>query len=985
MGGPPISRDSLTYHDHMDKFNQYAESLKTYQKDNQKKITISHHGISQEVPVKAALQELMKAYGQLRKYENPDMPLIKNQLQGVLRNKELKKEYPLRRLLFKIQKTTTALIAKIASMRGKLKVPELKPAEPRAEVPPHDDTPPKPTSFHGLFNPVFIKPGEPVHVVSPPPLKVVTPPPVGLVVPPPFPERDLLNAFNREVFTALEITLDNPKFHMRSLTIEVVPSDQDKVTLKVRDHSLRKNYNFEVVFEENKFVIKDLATDKFVADLRSNFDRKNVVNQLVNYIDANNIPAREPSIQDLKDRIGLKSKVISGHRGRLDYFVRSSNADPKAVTVSIFDSFENNRSFIRFYVAGDQVKAFYVDENGENQPNPVETIPLSEIRSPDHLFEIAVKHANFKTENLKSNAQKLLDQIGKVDFYESVEGYPGLICRIRKSESTDAVTIFTYNSTQQGAIFRLYLEGDQVYMKELSTSKGTTVDSFPLSELSKEKVLGLASKHSGLVKEFGVGEATVLARMFASVQWDKDQIQLKAIQMGFDPAKKVGDYLQEQIDAFLAYYDAGKNVNYSQDTTIERLIKKVEASKHEGLVTKEAHAAMSHVLRSFLDSDKASSEDKKLFKVIQERMEEQFDYEWTGRRILKQALAYGINAQELAHEQAREILAKADLPKYKTIGPFLSAGWSREGGGHHINVETLRVGDKYHIIVSNAGAGVGRGHRPVYEYDAKGNLITTYQEVDERGNPLEDDKGNPIIKEKMEGITIKTYETDAAGAEKILADVLIFNTQLQEPTASKDFYDLFDKATPIEDYRILPRRLQDIGNCAVKSQEEAYFYICQRLGRTSAANAFLNFLDEELLRVAKHYPALRDDLKKKGKKPPVQPLLEGSSIFVLHEMSPTKGRVEHRLPLGSKEEQIFPIGREEMVALTKPEGGISRRHAVLIQKNGKYYLRRHEKCHPDNTVGCIRGGKLHTVKAGESYEVRKGDVIDLSGYRLTVS
>ncbi|PJD96789.1 MAG: hypothetical protein CK425_05465 [Parachlamydia sp.] len=611
-----------------------------------------------------------------------------------------------------------------------------------------------------------------------------------------------------------------------------------------------------------------------------------------------------------------------------------------------------------------EVLSFHLDKDqvlikeSSSQRN-VATVPLAEF-TQERILAVVDNYIGFKPEkDLRPDAEQILAMLGNPDAKKKIDFGDGY-CYIRKSSSTEAVTLLARNITGEEAVFRLYLDKDQVYLRQLLAKGEATVAVLPLKEVTQDKVIELALKHSSFSEDFGRGDQTFMARMLASVMWTAEDIKLEAIKRGFDPAKRVEDYPMAMMEDFLKHYDARKNVIVSPQMTIEKLIKDIEKSKEEGTLAKETHAAMSYMLGKYLKV--VPPQDRKFFETLHQRLEDQFNYVFKEGAQLKKLLAppaLTAQANQIAGVSAQNILKKASSPEYQEVGVFVSGGWfSVTHGGHHINLEVRKVGDKFHIIASNAGSG-SRNHREVFALDRD---------------------GDPVPRDDNQGITTQIFEADATEAEEILKNVLLFRYEFQESDRnSANFYALFKNAKVIEDYSLPVRPFQNIGNCGVRNIQESLFYIAQRQGKVEAVNAFQDLLTSELLAVAEHYPALKQELELKGKKPRVKPLLKGNSQLILREPLNKK---DHVLPRGMKEEVAFPIGLMGAIAVTAPN--LSRQQAQLVQKNGKYYLERHPRCHKDNRVGLLRGGRFQEVNGREQVEVRKGDVIQLNNYRLTV-
>lgn len=910
-----------SYNDYQKKFHKYAESIKKHNFEGGHRIILAKKdGTEKAVEVTAAISKLMHSYRKLGQYENLSKSATGAQMDQILNSAKIKKEFPVKRLLFKVRKFTADLLSRFQAFRGKLKTPEATPSSRPG--------PDSPVHVKGGAEKILEHLGDLAHK--------------GLF----FNENDMFCNIKKSTSTdavnflfrkklddgaeqegILRFYLDENQVHIKQFS-RFSRLETDVVTLPLSQ--LTKEKIFEVV--DNHFGFTPPGKG-----LKGNAEK--ILGQVG---DSN-----------------LEGFAFSGN-DMLCFLKKSSSSEDVANLIFRKDLGEGKEKsgILNLELDKDQVciKEFATDLN-------VATIPLAEL-TQERIFTLVDNYIGFNPpeKDLRPDAEQILAKLGNPDSKDIVDFGSNGLCFIRKSSSKDAVTLVARSPSGEQALFRLYLDKDQVYVKQALVSNEATIGVIPLKELTQEKVIALAAKHSGFdAVTFGNPNQTVMIRMLASVVWSVEDIKLEAIKRGFDPDKRVKDYPVAMIEDFMRHYDAAKNVIVSPQMTIEKLIGDIEKSKKEGLIAKESYAAMSHMLEKYLKI--APPEDRKLFETFQQRLEDQFNFVFKEGEQLKKLLSPPASiskANQLAKVSAQNLLQKASQPAYQEIGPFLSAGWfSATKTGHHINLEVRKVGDKFHFIISNAGAG-SSNHREVFNLDRD---------------------GNPIPRDDNQGITTQIFEADAAQAQEILKNVLLFRYEFQESTKnSANFYAIFKNAKVIEDYSLPVRPFQDVGNCGVRNIQESLFYIAQRQGKVQAANDFQDLLTSELLVAAKHYPALKQELELKGRKPRVKPLLKGDSQFILREPLNKK---DHVLPQGMKEEIAFPIGLLGTIAVTSPN--LSRQQAQLVQKNGKYYLERHPKCHKDNRVGLLRDGRFQEITGTQQVEVRKGDIIQLNAYRLTVA
>jgi len=921
-------KDKGNFNDFQEKFQKYAEGIQTSNLEGHKVTVAKKDGTEKSVDAKVAISKLMNSYRKLGQYQNLSKSSAASKMDQILNSPEFKNEYPVKRLMLKLNKFGADLSSSFRAFRGKLKTPEASSSpQPSAEEP----------SPGVAANPT----SKPTPLLSK--------------------QEEILNKFRNFGEKTVQFSGNNLDVYARkSKTSDGISLffKKDFKDGSVRDGILR----IYLDKEKDQVSIKQFfpitqAEAEIVSMPFSELNQEKILQVIEKHIgqESNVFKSNAELILDKLGKPGPDEITLGPGRTAL-----IQNFGPSSVIISTVDRSGQSAEFT-ISIKNDQalIRQVFTDHGAYE----VGVMPLSALNK-ESVFEILNKVID-KQEDLRSPVEQMLDKLGNPTAKQRIAFGNNGFCQIRKSSAADAVTLVANGDAGDYAAFRLYMDKKQVYVKQMIGGAETTIGAIPLKDLTQKKLIDLTLKHSGFKEpESGLASHTVLARMLGSVIWSKDDIKLEAIKRGFDPDKCVGEYSAEKIKNFLNHYDAAKNINPSSDMTIAQLISKIEESKQEGLVTKESYAATSYILESYLKV--VPPQDREFFETFQQRFEEQFKYEWDERPHLKKLLLPPANiagAEQFAKKGARDLLRKADKPEYQQVGALISGGWnSRTKGGHHINIEVRKAGDKYHIILNNAGSGA-RFHRKVYDLG---------------------EDGYPIPRKDNAGITTKIFEADASEAEEILKNVLLFKSQPQEgDNNSGDFYELFNKAKVIEDYSIPIRPFQDIGNCSVRNVQESLFYIAQRQGKIDAVNAFQDHLTSELLLAAKHYPALERDLVLKGKKPRIKPLQQGVAQLVLREITANK---DHVLPQGLKGQAVFPIGTQGVVSVEALNvHNLSRLQAQLVQKDGKYYLERHPKCYKDNVVGLVRGAQMYELTAGNQMEVQKGDIIQLNGYKLVVA
>jgi len=532
-------------------------------------------------------------------------------------------------------------------------------------------------------------------------------------------------------------------------------------------------------------------------------------------------------------------------------------------------------------------------------------------------------------------------------------------CIIKPSKSSDAI-VFYFNFPFPDKV-KLYLDGNNVYLKQVGEGGETTIDTFLLKDFTPNEVIKSVIKYHLITfnppKPDNVSflpqnrPKTIVHRMLGSIYWKKKDYQVKAKEMGLYPLnKKLKEFPPEKVQAFFDFFLVQKALGDNPDLTIETLIQNVKKSKKEGMLPVLSFAGMKQVVTEFINSDKANTEDKKMFELFQSRIQEQFDFYFLNTPKLENSINHTPDKTEaIGLKLAEHLLNKVDNPKYKEIGLFVKGGWHSDGspgaGGHHVNVEVKKEGDKYIFYVANAGAGV-RFHRKIY-YSEDGVLTKDF------------DHGFPI----------KAFEIDEKGAQEILKSILIFEATPQPKDASTRFYQIFDQAVIVEDYAIPSKGLQSIGNCGVRNQQECLFYICQRLGKVGTANRFLESLDHFLLNAAKHYPALKEDLEAKGGKLPIRPLIKGETGLILQESGPRPHR--YVFPSTKRHKTNFFIGA---IGNRVPSTKSTKQPLIIRDAEGKYYIKLNKNT-PDIDQIFLKRKNKTIKKSEEIIELEKGDII----------
>lgn len=426
------------------------------------------------------------------------------------------------------------------------------------------------------------------------------------------------------------------------------------------------------------------------------------------------------------------------------------------------------------------------------------------------------------------------------------------IMRFKPSKTADCIEI--YQGFSKKIIFRMYLEGSTVIFKQVLENGESPVEELPLSVIDPDHIVKLLGNLNPIknaeepfnikTMKFGISRKR---RMLGSVYFKKNEILQKALELGLTPHdKKMSEFPSEKLDSLFDYFGISilERRFIEGSLTIFQLAKEIKKRKKAGLYYQEKYEGMQEALNYFVKSTEILDEDKELFKIFQDRLEEQFGLYFSTIEPLN-TLTDEKSKNEMALKIAQYVLLKVDCSKYKEIGFFVNGGWSGDKYGHHINIEVRKIGDKFYFYLANAGAGV-RYHGKV--------------------------KGNRCV-------VIKIFEANAEDALEILKNIILLRTSPDVTNHSKKFYQIFKKAKTINNSYIPSRPLQTGGNCGVRNQEECWFYACQRLEKVEAANNFLKSLQKMLIE-GDAEPFFKKKLQEKGPKEPVKPFLKRRKIFL---------------------------------------------------------------------------------------------------------
>lgn len=570
------------------------------------------------------------------------------------------------------------------------------------------------------------------------------------------------------------------------------------------------------------------------------------------------------------------------------------------------------------------------------------------------------------------NSQKILDKLG-IAHLEFKENRNGIEYVLKKSEANDSLILTARNAKGEESAFSLVADGaDRILLRKMSEGKlGRVVYVFGSAPhaLTLDGLLERTLLHSGLnaamPRDLNASLAhlrnTRFVRALGSIKLlNEDKILWKAIEMHLDPGRQVKDYSSQTIREFLDFFSI-ESLQYTPETTIEELILAMHSSKKETIPSEMGFQAMIFFMDQLQNTTRLTSKDRQFLETYKSRIQDQLGQ----MRIHEQLWDIGDSekAHHIASSAAADILKKVDSKAYHKIGALVEAGWIETKGGHYISVEVVKQGNQYCFRVANAGAGVRPYHRGVYN------------------------QNHALIRGKA--ITIKRYETSDPGeAQKIIRDLFYFKTRIQEAdTASKDFYAIFNNAANVEDYAIPARVIQTTANCVLRDQQETFFNVCQRLGKTELANSFLKTIQKNLETSVQNYPALAEELQSKKNKPRIEPLKSGRSRLVLRAAD---SKEKHLLPLGAREASYsFIIGSQADIIPAHAPKQIARQQAQLVYQAGNYYVSNSRKSSSKHQVAILRNGQKIPVpmasKTAAGIKLQKGDQLLLNDLALTVS
>lgn len=452
---------------------------------------------------------------------------------------------------------------------------------------------------------------------------------------------------------------------------------------------------------------------------------------------------------------------------------------------------------------------------------------------------------------------------------------------------------------------------------------------------------------------------THIARHFASVRVEPGWVLQDAIRFfRVRGDKKVVDLPRESVREFLRRHAAEGRFNIHSWTTLEQMAKKIAGLKEEGMNIQKSYQAMIDVLSIILRKEPykdPGSEQGNILRAIRARIDRQL----SDRPLLQQILAEVerrnlAGAERLAERYADLKIAEAKSQGYDKIGAFVEAGWRRVGGGHGINVELLQVGGKWRFIIAQAGSG-SRHHR----HDA-----------------VRDQNQQPIQINPERVIPIKMYEyRTEAEAKEVIKQIALYRRgpaalNPKDGNEGKGFYALFKDGIEIDEHNIPFRPSQRMGNCALRSQEESLFYVCQRLGFAGIANAFQDIVEDKIAQNA--YPALMSKISARGPKEAIKPLAQGNAHVQL-----ANSRVRHFLPLN--EGCGFVIGSLAEIALPS-DAGFSREQAEIVRRHGKNYVSLH--AHNHGSVEVVKANGMQKIlEPRERMEIQSGDRLRIRNHR----
>lgn len=485
----------------------------------------------------------------------------------------------------------------------------------------------------------------------------------------------------------------------------------------------------------------------------------------------------------------------------------------------------------------------------------------------------------------------------------------------------------------------------------------------PRENVRPENVLG--APNAVVAKPSPDALDTHIARNFASVRVDANWVLNDAMRF-FSVGRnhKLADLPRADLQKFLQRHAVEGRIHVHASATLQDMAQKIAALKREGVDGHKSYQAMMDIIDTVLAKapyNDPNSEKGQLLRTFRSRIV-QMDKD---RNILDQMLlsverGNPAEAEKLAERLADRIIADAKLPGFEKIGPLMEGGWRRITGGHRINVEVLHVNGRWRFIVAQAGAGSGH-HR----HDFK---------KDQNQQPLEADLNRVVP------VFIVEYKTEAE-AKELVKQIALYkrgpaSLLPANGTEGKGFYALFNNGKIIDEHNIPFRPTQRMGNCALRSQEEALFYVCQRLGFVDLANAFQDTLEDKIARNA--YPALKAKIAARGPKEPIKPLLDAPIKLTLSD-----GKTRHILPM--TEAGRYTIGRLAEIALPYDQGKFSREQALIGMSHGKFYVALTPNSHSD--VRVVKPNRAQKpVGLNERVAIEPGDCLFFGGnYPMVVS
>lgn len=310
-----------------------------------------------------------------------------------------------------------------------------------------------------------------------------------------------------------------------------------------------------------------------------------------------------------------------------------------------------------------------------------------------------------------------------------------------------------------------------------------------------------------------------------------------------DLEKKINETpeMRREVDNLIKHYGAEGKVTIDDNTTIRDVIQQINALKPEGLRDSDALSYMSACMQELQRDSNFEESDKAIIADLQKRIDAQGKDEEAIRLLnMEENPNFGLFAEG--------IIERAEEPEYTDIGVMLSAGWASTGyGGHYIDVEVRKVGDRYQFVIANAGTGVE----------------------------------NHTLTAENRGKTTKVFEVATKEeAVEIVRQIALMKVtpDLVDPARqSEAFYEIFKNAEVLSDSHIPDRPFQTGGNCALRSQKELMFYILQRKGMTDLANKVQDGFSQIAATYAQ-YPALKEEIARQGPKERIQPF--ESSVVV---------------------------------------------------------------------------------------------------------